>query len=154
MHVWIDLILQPFKDEQDARDLDGSPAILTLDVYYIQMMGSVVNQIQSMGIEVIHILESCTYLCQPVDAGIKKPLKSAMHKRWKEWMMNCRILDRKAKELFFKQVAKWLIDAYDHIPEHVTKNAWLKKGSMSHPNGWSAHNDCPLLFGRKPTIIS
>jgi len=34
-----------------------------------------VNNIQIMGIEVLHIQVGCTYLCQPIDAEIYKPIK-------------------------------------------------------------------------------
>ena len=49
-------------------------------------MGSVVNRIQEMGINMIHIPVGCMYLCQPVDVGINKPLKAAMRAKWEEWM--------------------------------------------------------------------
>jgi hypothetical protein len=128
MHAWIDLVLNPFKDEKDARDPGGPPPILVLDAYHVHMMGSVVNCIQFMGIEMIQIPAGCTYLCQPVDVGINKPLKSTMHKRWEGLMMNGGIVEGKPKEPTCKQVAEWLVDAYTNIPEQVARNAWLKKG--------------------------
>jgi hypothetical protein len=128
MHAWIDLVLKPFKDEKDARDPDGPPPILILDSYRVHMMGSIVNRIQSMGIEVIHIPAGCTYLCQPVDVGINNPLKSAMRERWEGWMMNGGIVEGKAKEPTRKQVAEWLVDSYTTIPVQIARNAWLKTG--------------------------
>jgi hypothetical protein len=37
--------------------------IIILDAYLVHQMGSVVNHIQSMEIEIVHILAGCTYLC-------------------------------------------------------------------------------------------
>ena len=79
MYAWIDLILTQYKKERDQRDPDGPPPILILDGYSVHQMGSIVNCIQMMGIEVIHIPVRCTYLCQPINVGINKPLKSLMH---------------------------------------------------------------------------
>jgi hypothetical protein len=68
-------------------------------------MGSVVNRIQEMAIKMIHIPAGCTYLCWPVDVGINKPLKAAMHVKWEEWMAEGgRIVDGRAKEPSRKQV--------------------------------------------------
>jgi hypothetical protein len=52
--------------------------ILILDAYRVHMMGNIVNWIQSLGIEVVHIPLGCTYLCQPIDIGINKSFKSRM----------------------------------------------------------------------------
>jgi hypothetical protein len=90
-------------------------------------MGSVVNRIHEMGIEVFHIPGGCTYLCQPVDIGINKPLKAAMRAKWEAWMTDGDgIINGVAKEPSRKQVAEWLVDAYNNIPETVGQNAWLK----------------------------
>ena len=39
------------------------------------MMGSVVQRIQELGVEVQHIPGGCTSLCQPVNVGFNKPFK-------------------------------------------------------------------------------
>ena len=41
-----------------------------------------------LGIEVIHIPAGCTYLCQPVDVGINKSIKTAMREKWEDWMLD------------------------------------------------------------------
>ena len=74
MNEWIDVILQPWKDQCKANNPSIQLPILILDAYRVHQMGSVVNQIQSMGIEVVHILAGCTYLCQRIDVGINKPI--------------------------------------------------------------------------------
>ena len=80
MNVWIDLVLIPWKNE---RDPDVVP-LLVLDAYRVHMMGSIVNRIQALGIEVQHIPAGCTYLCQPVDVGINRPIKKEMIYQWEE----------------------------------------------------------------------
>ena len=74
MNAWIDFVLQQWKDQCNAKNPSIQPPILILDAYRVHQMGSVVNQIQSMGIEVVHILAGCTYLCQRIDVGINKPI--------------------------------------------------------------------------------
>jgi len=74
MHKWIDLVLVPWRQET----MLGIVPLLILDAYRIHMMGTFVNPIQSLGIEVIHIPLGCTYLCQPVDIGINKMIKCGM----------------------------------------------------------------------------
>ena len=87
-------------------------------------MGSDVNRIQEMGIEVVQISAGCTCLCQPINVGINKPLKAEMHARWEAWMTDGGgIVDGRAKEPSRKQVSEWLVDAYTNIPEEVGRNA-------------------------------
>ena len=109
MHAWIDVVLKLYKDDIYKRDHDGPPPILILDVYCFHQMGSVVNHIEAMGIEVIHIPVGYTNLCQPIDMGINKPLKNAMHARWEEWMMNDVIVHGRSKEPSRKQVTDCLL---------------------------------------------
>jgi hypothetical protein len=66
MHKWIDDVLIPWK--QTRNPVAGS--LLILDAYRMNMMSSIVNHIQSLGVEVQHKPAGCTYLCQPVDVGI------------------------------------------------------------------------------------
>jgi hypothetical protein len=91
-------------------------------------MGSVVNRIQMMGIEVIHIPAGCTYLCQPIDVGINKPLKSLMRAKWEDWMAGEGMVNRIAKKPSRQQVAEWLVDVYTHIPNQMARNVWMKQG--------------------------
>ena len=86
MNEWIDIVLMPWKADLDANNPSLQPPILVLDAYHVHQMDSVINQIQSMGIEVIHVPAGCTYLCQPVDVGINKPIKTRLTKPWEDWM--------------------------------------------------------------------
>ena len=74
MNKWIDQVLIPWKNSREP----GAVPLLVLEAYRVHMMGSVVNRIQSLGIEVQHI----------VDVGINRPTKKEMTKQWEEWMVN------------------------------------------------------------------
>jgi hypothetical protein len=103
MSKWIDLMIALWKN---AKAL-GIVPVLILGVYCVNMMGNIVNCIQSLGIEVIHIPAGCTYLCQPIDEGINKSTKSGLREKWEDWMFKGdRIIDCAAKELSRKLVAK------------------------------------------------
>jgi len=78
MNEWIDAVLQPWKEQPDANNPSIQPHILILDAYRVHQIRSVVNQIQSMGIEVVHIPAGRTYLCQPINVGINKPIKNRL----------------------------------------------------------------------------
>ena len=80
MNEWIDIILMPWKADHDANNPYLQPPILVLDAYCVHQMGSVVDRIQAMGIEVIHIPAGCTYLCQPINVRINKPIKTHLCK--------------------------------------------------------------------------
>ena len=92
------------------------------------MMGSVVNSIQSLGIEVIHIPAECMYLCQPMDVGINKTIKTAMREKWEDWMIDGDgLVSGVEKEPSRKMVAEWILEVYNHIPGQTARNAWMKK---------------------------
>ena len=129
MHKWIKVVLHPWKEMQDLNQPCTQPPILILDAYCMHQMGSVVNRIQSMGIEVIHIPAGCTYLCQPIDVGINKPIKNRLRDKWEEWVVEGKgIVDGKAMEPSRKILAEWVVDVYNNIPIVMGRNAWKKKG--------------------------
>ena len=66
MSKWINHVLIPWQNEKGPDVIQ----LLILNVYRVHMMGNIVNWIQSLGFEVIHIPPGCTYLCQPVDVDI------------------------------------------------------------------------------------
>ena len=81
-----------------------------------------------MGIEVIHIPAGCTYLCQPIDVGINKPIKCGLRVKWEEWMVDGDgIVNGQAKQPSCKMVADWLMQVYNNIPETIGINAWKKE---------------------------
>jgi hypothetical protein len=107
----------------------GIVPILILDAYPVHMMGNVVNQIQTLGIEVIHIPLGCTYNCQLVDVGINKPIKSRVGKKWEEWMLRGEgIVNGFAKELSRQLVAEWVVNVYTNLPAQIVRNVWMMTG--------------------------
>jgi hypothetical protein len=78
MHGWIDVVLKPWKDDQDANTPSPELQIIMLDAYRVHQMESVVNRIQLLGIEVVHIPGGCTYLYQPIEGGIDNPIKTRL----------------------------------------------------------------------------
>jgi hypothetical protein len=125
MNLWIELVLIPWKD---SRKLGVVPFLL-LDAYCVHMMGSTMNRIQLLGIEVQHIPGDCTWLCQPVDVGINHTIKKEMTEQWEKWMFNGgRVVDSVAKEPTRKLVAEWIICAYKNITEEIGENTWKKTG--------------------------
>jgi hypothetical protein len=99
MHEWVGAVLKPWKDARDANNPSFHPPIIILDAYRVHQMGSMVNHIQMMGIKVLHIPDGCTYLCQPIDVGINKPIKCGLSETWEHWMVDGEgIVDGQAKE--------------------------------------------------------
>ena len=93
------------------------------------MMGNIVNRIQSLQVEVVHIPLGCTYLCQPVDVGINKSIKSRMHEKWKYWMVaGDGIVNGVAKEPTRQLVAEWAVEVYKNLPAQTVRNAWMQSG--------------------------
>ena len=45
------------------------------------------NTIEDLGVQVEHIPGGCTELCQPIDVGFGKPLKSCVRNLWEDWMV-------------------------------------------------------------------
>ena len=125
MNKWIDLVLVPWKNAKEPEIIP----IIILDAYRVHMMGNIVNRIQSLGIEVVHIPPGCTYLCQPVDVGLNKTIKTGMREKWEDWMMEgSGIVDGAAKEPSRKLVAEWIVEVYSSVPQEIGRNAWMKKG--------------------------
>lgn len=124
---WIDLILEPYV----AQAPEGIVPVLFLDSYRAHMMKSVVTRIQALGVEVFHIPGGCTGLCQPVDVGFNKPLKSRIRSEWEEWM-NAKWDGLQAHEETPKPtrliVSEWVLQAFDDFPERLIRNAWTKTG--------------------------
>jgi hypothetical protein len=125
MTKWIDLMLVKWKNVKPPRAVQT----LILDDYRIHIMGNIINQMQSLGIEVIHIPAGSTYLCQPIDVGINKTIKSRMRDKWEDWMTDGKgIVDGAAKKLSRKLVAEWVLDVYNNFPAQTARNAWMKQG--------------------------
>ena len=124
MLEWVDGAIKPWKAQVDASYPNHIP-ILILDSFKVHMMGSVVSYIQSLGVEVIHIPAGCTYLCQPVDVGINRPIKQKMAQLWEDWMIEEGAATNKTPPR--KLIAEWIMSTLGSISENVVKQAWKKK---------------------------
>ncbi len=62
----------------------GIIPIILLDSYQCHIMASVVNLIQDLGCEVVHIPGGCTGLVQPLDVSYNKPFKTRIRATWEE----------------------------------------------------------------------
>jgi hypothetical protein len=94
------------------------------------MMGSVVQRIQELGIEVRHIPGGCTSLCQPVDVGFNKPFKDRVRKQWLSWMIAEGIVHGTTTPPSRRDVAGWVDRAMAEMKreERIIQNAWRKTG--------------------------
>jgi hypothetical protein len=63
------------------------------------MMASVVQRVRTLGVEVQHIPGGCTGICQPVDVGIRKPLKNQVTHCWEDRMVEKGSLDDKETKM-------------------------------------------------------
>ncbi len=72
MLKWIDEVLAPHV----ATAPPGIVPLLFLDSFTVHMMGSVINKIQELGVEVNFIPPGCTGLVQPVDVNYNKSFKA------------------------------------------------------------------------------
>ena len=79
------------------------------------MMAPVVNQIQELGVEVIHIPGGCTSLCQPVDVGFDKPFKDRIRRMWTSWMISEGIIHGTTSALPRRDVATWVDKAMEDM---------------------------------------
>ena len=77
MLEWIEVVLKPYVAEPP-----GIVPILFLDSFTVHKMGSVVNAIQALGVEVDFIPPGCTGIVQPVDVGYNKPFKTTLREQY------------------------------------------------------------------------
>ncbi len=78
MRTWICEVLKPYVEDAPKH----IQPLLLLDSYKCHTMASVTGSIEALGVQIEIIPGGCTGLCQPVDAGIGKPLKSRARHLW------------------------------------------------------------------------
>ena len=92
-------------------------------------MGSVVSEIQALGVEVIHIPGGCTGLCQPLDVGVNKPFKARVRRQWEEWMMDMIDATNEVRDATRAEVIEWATATYWDMAlrgKRILRNAWRK----------------------------
>jgi transposase-like protein len=120
MLSWVKNVLKPYVDQAP----DGVVPLLFLDSYRCHMMASVMHSIQELGVEVQHIPGGCTSLCQPVDVGINKPLKTRIRDRWEEWMIADGLSTGTTGPPTRKEVAQWCSESYKDVTAQIVRNSW------------------------------
>ena len=120
MLLWVDKILKPYVETAP----DGIVPLMFLDSYRCHMMGSVVQAIQDLGVEVEHIPGGCTYVCQPVDVGVNKPLKARLRNLWEAWMISDGLLTGTTKPPTRADIAEWCSEVYKGLTDSMVRNAW------------------------------
>jgi hypothetical protein len=123
MLEWIDEVLAPHV----ATAPPGIVPLLFLDSFAVHMMGSVVNKIQELGIEVDFIPPGCTGLVQPVDVGYNKSFKAKMKDQYMDWLM-VQDPDAPIAKTARRDVVGWILAAERNISQQVIRNAWRKTG--------------------------
>ena len=125
MRLWMEKCLLPWKNTLPQNCVP----LLILDSFRVHMMGPIVTEIQGLGIEVQYIPGGCTYLCQPIDVGVNRPIKHAMAEQWEDWIdsegvQNGNVMATPPREL----IATWVVEAYWTLKTETCKKAWTKKG--------------------------
>ena len=119
MNKWIDQVLIPWKNSREP----GAVPLLVLDAYRVHMMGSVVNRIQSLGIEMQHIPAGCTYMFQPVDVRVNKKLKTIVCKYWEGLMLDSGINVSVIKPSTPQLIVALVINACDSISVDIVQHS-------------------------------
>ena len=105
--------------------------LLILDSFCVHMMGPIVEKIHGLGIDVQHIPGGCTYLCQPIDVNINRPIKVVLLDMWEDWLemevvKNDGVFQIQTPSC--ELIANWVVEVYWMLDEEKCKNAWRKKG--------------------------
>ena len=135
MRMWVEKVLKPFVDDVP----ENITPLLLLDSYRCHTMASVKSDIEVLGIEVQIIPGGCTGMCQPVDVGIGKPLKTRARHLWEEWMVlevssnpdgPCRHASR-------AQMSQWIHTSFNEIKlsnRMIAYNSWRHHQFTYFPN--------------------
>ncbi len=102
--------------------------VILLDVYQCHMMASVTDKIAKLGIEIIHIPDGCTGLCQPLDVGIRL-FKSRVRVLWEEWMIDKINHTSMVYAPTREDILSWLVEVvWGMDGKNLMRNAWRKTG--------------------------
>ncbi len=123
MLEWINEVLAPHV----ATAPPGIVPLLFLNSFAVHMMGSVVNKIQELGVEVDFIPPGCTGLVQPIDVGYNKSFKAKMKDQYMDWLM-VQDPDVPIAKTTRRDVIGWILAAKQNISQQVICNTWRKTG--------------------------
>jgi hypothetical protein len=125
---WVKHVLAPYV----AMAPPGIIPIILLDQFKVHKMGSIINTIQALGVQVKFIPTGCMGLVQPVDIGYNKLFKCKMHNKFLAWLVlqdpNASIPGSTRRD-----VAQWIFNLQDNISVETIRNAWRKMGFSYYP---------------------
>jgi transposase-like protein len=132
MLLWVRLVLQPYIEEAPP----GVQPLILLDSYRCHMMASVVNAINNLGVQIETIPGGCTGLCQPIDVGIGKPLKSRARHLWEEWMMDNGVNNAVLRPPTRLLLSLWITESAERIRNSpsMVQNSWRHGTYTYFPN--------------------
>ena len=112
--------------------------LLLLYSYKCHTMTSVVAEIESSGVQIENIPGRCTCLCQTVDVGVGKSLKTrARPHLWEEWMVeHCTTATAPLKPPLQLLMSQWITDSAKQICEcnGIVRNSWQHAVFSYFPN--------------------
>ncbi len=124
MQDWVEKVLASYLSTAHHKVVP----IIVLDQYQCHLMRIVVSMIQSLGCKVIHLPGGCTLLCQPVDVGINKPLKSGIRALWEDWMIEEGLETTSTTPPSHGLIVEWVLSVYGCLLEPLVRNVWKKTG--------------------------
>jgi len=127
--AWIEKIIKPYLQTVPF----GVEPILLLDSYRCHMMGSVVNALQDLGVQVEHIPGGCTGLCQPIDVGIGKPLKNRVRDFQQNWLISQGANVSRFNPPSRKGIAEWVVTSSNSLPLEMVQRSWLHDPFLYFP---------------------
>jgi DDE superfamily endonuclease len=135
MRMWVDKVLKPFVDDVP----ENITPLLLLDSYRCHTMASVKGDIEVLGVEVQIIPGGCTGMCQPVDVGIGKPLKTRARHLWEEWMVSevSNNPDGPCRHASREQMSQWIYTSFNEIKlsnRMIAYNSWRHHLFTYFPN--------------------
>ena len=132
MLMWVRTILKPFVED---CPINITPLLL-LDSYKCHTMASVTGELEALGIQVEIIPGGCTGMCQPIDVGIGKPLKTRARHLWEEWMVAECVDGRASRPPSRLQMSQWIADSVQQIrsSESIGRNSWRHHEYSYFPN--------------------
>eukprot|EP00956_Cyclotella_meneghiniana_P022973 scaffold44062_cov82-Cyclotella_meneghiniana.AAC.1 len=84
------------------------------------------RQMRQRIVIILHIPGGCTYLCQPLDVGVNRPLTRMVKAQWDDWMETegASTLQKPSR----KQIGEWVLKAWNDLDEQHVRNSRKKKG--------------------------
>jgi hypothetical protein len=124
MLAWVEEVLMPYI----ATAPDHIVPLLILDSYCCHMMGSIIQRIQELGVEVQHIPGGCTSVCQPINIGFNKPFKDCVRRAWHNWMMAEAIIHSTTCSPTRLDIATWVANTMEEMKRVgvIIRNVWKK----------------------------